>query len=147
MQLPLPGQFSSTYRNLLRTISFNTTLLAAVVLSGMATSGVGVGGQVPPHNRGPSVSSDSRDTETRFGPHGHLPAINLNAFNQERTEAIAKDSEKLLALTKSLKSELDQDPGKAQSEDVIRKVKEIEKLAHKVKQRMLADPTPSPLLR
>ena len=112
----------------------------------MAISGVGFGGQLPQHHRGPSVSSDSRDTEPRE-LHARPSGLNLNAFNQERTNAIAKDSEKLLALTEALKSELDRDPNKAQSDDVIRKVKEIEKLAHKVKERMLADPTPSPLLR
>jgi DNA-binding transcriptional regulator GbsR (MarR family) len=74
------------------------------------------------------------------------PTIDLSAFNQARKNEIAKDSEKLLALTAALKAELDSDSSKAQSEDVAQKIKEIEKLAHKVKERMLADPTPSQLL-
>ncbi|HKD59229.1 MAG TPA: hypothetical protein VKB47_02150 [Terracidiphilus sp.] len=146
MQLSSRRRLGSPHPSLLGRISFNSALQAAIAFTGMAISGVGFGGQVPPHSRGPSVSSDSRDTESRE-LHGRPSGLNLNAFNQERTNAIAKDSEKLLALTEALKSELDRDPNKAQSDDVIRKVKEIEKLAHKVKERMLADPTPSPLLR
>ena len=146
MQLLSRRRLGSPHPGLLRRISFNSALQGAVVFAGMAISGVGFGGQLPQHHRGPSVSSDSRDTEPRE-LHARPSGLNLNAFNQERTNAIAKDSEKLLALTEALKSELDRDPNKAQSDDVIRKVKEIEKLAHKVKERMLADPTPSPLLR
>ena len=146
--MQLPPRCSYPY--LLRRIPLKTVLLAAIAFLGMAISDRIAGSQTPPRNSGPpqrATSSDSREGEADSPMlREHSLGINLNAFNQERRKEIAKDSEKLLALTTALKSELDMDPNRARSDDVVRKVKEIEKLAHQVKTKMLADPTPSPLL-
>jgi hypothetical protein len=132
-------------------VSIKSALLSAVAFAGVVTChSVGLQGPLPDSIGASSLdaASDSQQiAATSPGFHEHAGRIDLNAFNQERKKAIAKDSGKLLALTEALKIELDSDPSKIQSDDVAQKVKEIEKLAHKVKDRMLEDPTPSRLLR
>jgi hypothetical protein len=136
----------------LRKASIHEALLAMLVLACLVVSGRSAGLQGQPEigapaPPGPKPSAESEQMEVRRPGSADRPAINLNAFNQDRKKAIAKDSEKLLGLTAALKAELESDPGKIQSDDVAQKIKEIEKLAHKVKDRMLEDPTPSPFLR
>jgi hypothetical protein len=140
-------RIDSPYPHRLRSISFNTALLAAIAFAGMAVSDGGAIGQAL-HNSGPprpNMRSDSQDETRSPRLQEDTPAIDVSAFNQERKKELAKDSERLLALTAALKTELDGDPSKIQSEDVAQKIKEIEKLAHRVKEKMLADPTPSTL--
>lgn len=62
--------------------------------------------------------------------------INIEAYNKKRERDIAEDSGKLLSLAIELKTELNSESGSELSPDAVRKVKEIEKLAHKVKQTM-----------
>jgi hypothetical protein len=62
--------------------------------------------------------------------------VNVEAYNKKREKDIADASRKLLSLAISLKSDLDHNPGSGLSPDVIKKAKEIEKLAHDVKETM-----------
>jgi hypothetical protein len=64
---------------------------------------------------------------------GHLK-IDIEAYNRMREKEIADDSRKLLSLAMSLKSDLEQnaDSGPA----AVSKAKQIEKLAHDVKENM-----------
>ena len=62
--------------------------------------------------------------------------INVEAYNKKRERDIARASQKLLSLAVSLKAELDSHPGAELSPEAIRKAKEIEKLAHEVKDSM-----------
>jgi hypothetical protein len=62
--------------------------------------------------------------------------INVEAYNRKREKDIADASRKLLSLAISLKSDLEHAPGSGLSRDAIKKAKEIEKLAHDVKETM-----------
>jgi hypothetical protein len=66
--------------------------------------------------------------------------VNAEAFNRLREKQIAEDSSKLLSLAIEVKTELAQTPGDSLPPDAVRKIKEIEKLAHTVKQKMQIDP-------
>jgi hypothetical protein len=66
---------------------------------------------------------------------GNVP-VNVEAYNKKREKDIADASRKLLSLAISLKSDLEHDSGSGLSPDAIRKAKEIEKLAHDVKETM-----------
>jgi hypothetical protein len=66
--------------------------------------------------------------------------INVDAFNSKRRIDIANDSRKLLSLAIAVKSELDKAPGRTLSDETLRKLKQIEKLAHAVKEKMKMDP-------
>lgn len=153
--LPQPASLRplvrSRYLHVLRRISVDAALIAAFAFACVAVSGRSIGPQRPPDDIGasePNPAAESQQIEAhRLGSREHAPGLDLNLFNQNRRKAIANDSEKLLALTAALKTELESDPSNVKSVDVVRKVNEIEKLAHKVKGRMLEDPTPSRLWR
>jgi hypothetical protein len=76
---------------------------------------------------------------------GRVMKINVDGFNRQRENDIAKDSEKLLSLAIALKIELDRSPGDRLSADAIAKVKEIEKLAKDVKEKMGLTPALGPI--
>lgn len=61
--------------------------------------------------------------------------VNVEAYNRKREKDIAADSKKLLSLAIELRSEVN-DAGSTVSPDAAKKAKEIERLAHKVKESM-----------
>lgn len=68
---------------------------------------------------------------------GDVPVkINVEAFNKKREKDIADDSRKLLSLAIELKTEVNSESGSTLSPDAVKKLKEIEKLARRVKQTM-----------
>ena len=56
--------------------------------------------------------------------------------NEDRQKKLVADTEKLLALATDLKTQVDQSAADNLSDDGMKKVEEIEKLAHSVKERM-----------
>ena len=66
--------------------------------------------------------------------------IDNEAFNKHREQQIAEDSRKLLSLAIEVRAELAQTPGDSLPLDTVRKIKEIEKLARSVKEKMQIDP-------
>jgi hypothetical protein len=56
--------------------------------------------------------------------------------NEDRQKRLVADTERLLALAADLKAQVDQSAADSLSEDGMKKVEEIEKLAHSVKERM-----------
>ncbi|HEY1575511.1 MAG TPA: hypothetical protein VGF82_00360 [Terracidiphilus sp.] len=62
--------------------------------------------------------------------------VNVEAYNRKRKKDIAADSKKLLSLAIELRSEVNDDAGSMVSPDAAKKVKEIEKLARRVKESM-----------
>jgi hypothetical protein len=62
--------------------------------------------------------------------------VNVEAYNKKREKDIAEASRKLLSLAISLKADLERNPGSGASPEAMRKAKEIEKLAHDVKETM-----------
>jgi hypothetical protein len=68
-------------------------------------------------------------------------------FNKDRHAAIKKDTDKLLALATELKQYVDKTNENVMSVDVIKKAEEIEKLAHRVRDKMKdAGIAPPPML-
>ena len=62
--------------------------------------------------------------------------INIEAYNKKREKDIADASVKLLTLAIALRAELERDSASETSPNTVRKAKEIEKLAHDVKEMM-----------
>ena len=62
--------------------------------------------------------------------------LNIEAYNKKREKDIADDSRKLLSLAIALNADLERSSGSALSSDAINKAKQIEKLAHDVKENM-----------
>ena len=56
--------------------------------------------------------------------------------NEDRQKKLVADTERLLELATDLKTLVDQSAANSLSEDEMKKVEEIEKLAHSVKERM-----------
>jgi hypothetical protein len=62
--------------------------------------------------------------------------INIEAYNKKREKDIADASRKLLSLAIALKSDLDHDSSSEPSPNAMSKAKQIEKLAHDLKETM-----------
>ena len=62
--------------------------------------------------------------------------VNIEAYNKKREKDIAAASRKLLSLAIALKTAVEHDSDSKMSPDTIKKAKEIEKLAHDVKENM-----------
>ena len=75
-----------------------------------------------------SAQMESRDKQAK--------QVNFDDANAERNKQIADDSTKLLIMALALKSEVDKTTKDTLSLNVIRRAKEIEKLAHNVKEEM-----------
>lgn len=58
------------------------------------------------------------------------------ARNKERQQSLQKDTDKLLQLATELKESVDKSNENTLSLDVIKKAEEVEKLAHRVKEKM-----------
>jgi hypothetical protein len=78
--------------------------------------------------------SDAGDGQVSIG-YGAVK-VNVEAYNKKREKDIAEASRKLLSLAISLKADLERNPGSGASPEAMRKAKEIEKLAHDVKETM-----------
>lgn len=62
--------------------------------------------------------------------------VNVEAYNKKREKDIAEASRKLLSLAIDLKSDLEQNSDSGPSPNALSKAKQIEKLAHDVKENM-----------
>ena len=58
------------------------------------------------------------------------------ARNKDRQQSLKKDTDQLLQLATELKQYVDQSNENTLSMDVIKKAEEVEKLAHRVKEKM-----------
>jgi hypothetical protein len=93
---------------------------------------------------GPTMENISPDGELAWSPGfegGQVASfgdvkINIEAYNRKREKDIANASKKLLSLAIALKSDLDHDPDSDPSPSAMSKAREIEKLAHDVKETM-----------
>jgi hypothetical protein len=75
-------------------------------------------------------------TDGQFGVGLGDVKIDIEAYNKKREKDIADASSKLLSLAIALKSDLDQDSSSEPSPSAVSKAKQIEKLAHDVKEAM-----------
>jgi hypothetical protein len=85
---------------------------------------------LPAVNRPPDANArmEMRDQQTR--------KKNFDAANAERKRQITEDSALLLKLANDLKGELEKTPEDALSVSELRKIEDIERLAHNVQQKM-----------
>ena len=87
----------------------------------------------------PPASEDSqlgRDRERKDPDQEKRERDMEKARNKERQQALQKDTAQLLQLATELKQYVDKSNENTLSLDVIKKAEEIEKLAHKVKDKM-----------
>jgi hypothetical protein len=87
----------------------------------------------------PPASEDSqlgRDRERKDPDQEKREHDMEKARNKERQQALQKDTTQLLQLATELKQYVDKTNEHTLSVDVIKKAEEIEKLAHKVKEKM-----------
>jgi hypothetical protein len=68
--------------------------------------------------------------------HMRLAREQAKRLNQQRQDALKRDTEKLVRLSNELKQYVDKSSENMLSLDVIKKAEEIEKLAHRVKEKM-----------
>jgi len=80
----------------------------------------------PPFGNGPPIGVDNNPTHEQIE----------KARNAERQKQLVQDTDKLLALAKQLKEEVDKSNEGTLSTDVVKKAAEIEKLAKTVKDKM-----------
>ena len=85
---------------------------------------------------GADLAWSSAGTDGQVGVGLGDVTVNIEAYNKKREKDIADASRKLLSLAIPLKSDLEHTPGSGLSPDAIKKAKEIEKLAHDVKETM-----------
>jgi hypothetical protein len=99
--------------------------------------------------RGQQVYSGQQGTPGQLGQRSHSPfdgvfdnednafaKRQMNALNAERQKKLVSDTEKLVKLAQELNTEIATDNRDSLSSDQIRKLSDIEKLAHTVKQKM-----------
>ena len=90
-------------------------------------------GQVTPGYNRPQLGAEPAENN----PLGPANAARLQKLREDdRRKRLVADTDKLVALTGELKSELEKASKDELSLDVVRKAAEIEKLAHDVKERM-----------
>ena len=93
------------------------------------------------------------DQESTFEPNPTLGEQRVRSLNVERHKSMVSDTEKLLKLARQLDAEIASNSSDELTPEELRKVAEIEKLAHNVKAKMAQSfgdgpefrPTPIPL--
>ncbi len=76
-----------------------------------------------------------------------LPEKQMKALNEQRQKVLVSDTDKLLKLAQDLNSEIASSSPSSLTQDQVRKISAIEKLAHSVKQKMSESFVSSPALR
>jgi hypothetical protein len=94
----------------------------------------------------PAVPPDWKNGLPISNTNPRFTAMQLARMNADRQKSMVADANKLLKLTQRLNAEVNGAHASALTQDQLRQVREIEKLAHKVREEMsFADQiTPSP---
>jgi hypothetical protein len=104
-----------------------------LVVGGRAALG---GGQltIPGSSHGPEQTMPERGARNSLSIQRAQEMAKLR--NVERQKRLVADTDRLVGLATELKTQVDQSTTDTLSEDGVKKVNEIEKLAHSVKERM-----------
>lgn len=111
------------------------------------------GVQSVPDGTATSVGGRSSNDPFRQGQQGPLgdnnglAAKQFSALNAERQKALVSDTQKLVRLAQELKDEIGASKSGSLTPEQLRKIANIEKLAHNVKQKMSLTLGPGPTLR
>jgi hypothetical protein len=113
-------------------------LLVAVVgvVLVVGSSAKGSGGQMQIPSFPDSLPQQMPGHRTHDAADGKRGQELAKMRNEDRQKTLVADTERLLALATDLKAQVDQSEADSLSEDGKKKVEEIEKLAHSVKERM-----------
>ena len=119
-----------------RRIATRAALGLALVL-GIPVAGQSPFQQFPSSNSGRLPQQYPPDTNAPFGQDSNSPERKrVQLLNSERQKALVSDTEKLLKLAKELNDDIAASTSGAMSENDVRKVTEIGKLAKNVKEKM-----------
>ncbi|MGC1423577.1 MAG: hypothetical protein WA354_05765 [Terracidiphilus sp.] len=107
-------------------------ILAAALIgwTQYSPTGSGVTIQSLPNPRAQGGFGETIETDPVFA------AKRLNALNADRQKSMVSDADKLVKLARQLDAEIASNPAKGLTSEELRKVAEIEKLAHNVKAKM-----------
>lgn len=116
--------------------------LGAALLSGRSEGALPA---IAPRPVSPALAGIVPHLQSQVMVAGRHLAFNVDGFNIQRKRDIARQTRKLLSLAMALKTELEQSPGSSPSPGEMKKVRQIEKLARKVKQTMSMSPVGGPV--
>ncbi len=121
------------FAKMARTLRRAFVLVVAMALMGSALSGAPASQQTNPYQMGQRPPSPF-DRPDDMKP--TLTQSQLQAINAERQKSMVSDTEKLLKLARELNAEVAAGTANSLTAGQLRKVAEIEKLAHNVKKKM-----------
>ena len=108
----------------------------ALVL-GISVAGQSPFAQFPSSNNGRSEQRSPDSTGGQFGQDSNSPdKKRMRLLNAERQKSLISDTEKLLKLARELNNEVSENDSTSMNDAQLRKVAEIGKLAHNVKEKM-----------
>jgi hypothetical protein len=139
--------FESAQRRAIRKLGRVALCALWVMLVGLAAESTAASGQQRPgFPQAPVQPAAGVDNDT---PGGSSPEIEklLRSQNAERQKSLVSDTNKLLRLTNELNAEIARTAPEALSDDELRKLAEIEKLAHSVKEKMSTSVRGTPAFR
>lgn len=119
------------------------TVLALALLS----SALRASAQAPQYNTGGFQHGQMSDSGSPIGgelANPEMEAKRLDALNAERQKSLVSDTNKLLKLTGELNAQINSTHPDKLTEEQIRMVAEIEKLAHNIREKMCTSVKPAP---
>ena len=139
--------FEPAQRRAIRTLARVGVCALGVLLAGLGAESMAAIGQQrsgfpqPPAQPGAGIDNDIAG--------GNSPEIEkmLRSQNAERQKSLVSDTNKLLRLTNELNAEIARTSPEALSDAELRKLAEIEKLAHSVKEKMSTSVRGTPAYR
>jgi len=109
-------------------------LLLAVPLGGAQNAPTSHIGGLPTTTSG--VGDSPLDDSNNTGPNAEMEAHRMRMLNAERQKSLVADTVKLLKLANELNTSMAKEDGSAPTQAEVRKLADIEKLAHNVKEKM-----------
>lgn len=85
---------------------------------------------------GPGAGNSPLDDMNNPGPNAEMEARRIRMLNAERQKSLVADTVKLLKLANELNASMAKEDGQAPTQAEVRKLADIEKLAHNVKEKM-----------
>jgi hypothetical protein len=139
--------FESAQRRAIGKLGQFAVCALLVMLVGIAAeSTAAFGQQRPGFPQAPAQPAAGVDNETPGGSSPEMEKL-LRSQNAERQKSLVSDTNKLLRLTNELNAEIARTGPDALSDNQLRKLAEIEKLAHSVKEKMSTSVRGTPAFR
>lgn len=119
-------------------------LLAGFAAIGLAQSSPGPGAQSYPRSGQWGQMQPDQSYPGQIAGDPAMEAKRLNALNAERQKAMVADTDKLVKLAAELNEEVNGGTPSRLTEEQLRKVAEIEKLARSIREKMATSVRPAP---